>query len=87
MMAHVTGFRDPALDYMADLGLAIELTTLLRDTGRHLEAGRVYLPAEEMEACEYTESDLARQERNEAFERLLKQDVKYRFVIDMSSLG
>jgi uncharacterized zinc-type alcohol dehydrogenase-like protein len=24
---------------------------------------------------------------NEAFERLLKQDVKYRFVIDMSSLG
>jgi uncharacterized zinc-type alcohol dehydrogenase-like protein len=24
---------------------------------------------------------------NEAFERLLKQDVKYRFVIDMSTLG
>jgi uncharacterized zinc-type alcohol dehydrogenase-like protein len=24
---------------------------------------------------------------NGAFERLLKQDVKYRFVIDMSSLG
>jgi uncharacterized zinc-type alcohol dehydrogenase-like protein len=24
---------------------------------------------------------------NEAFERLPKQDVKYRFVIDMSSLG
>jgi uncharacterized zinc-type alcohol dehydrogenase-like protein len=27
------------------------------------------------------------QKVNEAFERLLKQDVKYRFVIDMSSLG
>jgi uncharacterized zinc-type alcohol dehydrogenase-like protein len=26
------------------------------------------------------------QQVNEAFERLLKQDVKYRFVIDMSSL-
>jgi uncharacterized zinc-type alcohol dehydrogenase-like protein len=24
---------------------------------------------------------------NEAYERLLKQDVRYRFVIDMSSLG
>jgi uncharacterized zinc-type alcohol dehydrogenase-like protein len=27
------------------------------------------------------------QKINEAFERLLKQDVKYRFVIDMSTLG
>jgi uncharacterized zinc-type alcohol dehydrogenase-like protein len=26
------------------------------------------------------------QQINEAFERMLKQDVKYRFVIDMSSL-
>jgi uncharacterized zinc-type alcohol dehydrogenase-like protein len=26
------------------------------------------------------------QKINEAFERMLKQDVKYRFVIDMSSL-
>jgi phytoene synthase len=75
MMAYVTGFRDPALDYMADLGLAIELTTLLRDTGRHLAAGRVYLPTEEMEECGYTEADLARHERNEAFERLMKIQV------------
>lgn len=75
MMAYVTGFRDPALDYMADLGLAIELTTLLRDTGRHLAAGRVYLPTEEMEECGYTETDLARHERNEAFERLMKIQV------------
>src|ERR1700690_1666738 len=36
MMAHVVGFREPALDYMVDLGIAVELTTLLRDTGRHL---------------------------------------------------
>ena len=27
------------------------------------------------------------QKINEAFERMLKQDVKYRFVIDMSSLN
>src|SRR6202046_2774213 len=60
MLAHVTGFRDPALDYMADLGLAIELTTLLRDTGRHLAAGRVYFPTGEMAACGYTEADLSR---------------------------
>jgi uncharacterized zinc-type alcohol dehydrogenase-like protein len=27
------------------------------------------------------------QQINEAYERMLRQDVKYRFVIDMSSLG
>jgi len=72
MMAHVTGFRDPALDYMPDLGMAIELTTLLRDTGMHFARGRVYLPAEEMQACGYTETNLERQERNAAFERLMR---------------
>jgi phytoene synthase len=72
MMAHVTGFRDPALDYMADLGLAIELTTLLRDTGRHLTAGRIYLPVEEMQECGYSEAELERHERNQAFEKLMR---------------
>lgn len=36
----------------------------------------------------YAATDAIRIEQiNEAFERLLKQDVKYRFVIDMSSLA
>ncbi len=50
MMTHVVGFRGPALDYMADLGLAIELTSLLRDTGENIARGRVYLPIEEMQS-------------------------------------
>lgn len=76
MMAHVTGFRDPALDYMTDLGMAIELTTLLRDTGMHASRGRVYLPVEEMEACGYAESDFDRHERNAAFERLMRMQTE-----------
>jgi 15-cis-phytoene synthase len=58
MLTHVIGFRGPALDYMADLGVAIELTTLLRDTAAHLERGVIYLPTEEMEAAGYSEADL-----------------------------
>ncbi|MGD1098448.1 MAG: phytoene/squalene synthase family protein [Bryobacteraceae bacterium] len=76
MMTHVVGFRGPALDYMADLGLAIELTTRLRDTGEHLARGRVYLPAEEMEACSYSEEELARHERNDAFRKLMHFQVE-----------
>jgi phytoene synthase len=72
MMAHVIGFRGPALDYMADLGLAIELTTLLRDTGAHLERGVIYLPLEEIEAAGYSEAELCERVRNEPFRRLMR---------------
>jgi len=72
MMTHVIGFRGPALDYMADLGLAIELTTLLRDTWAHLERGVIYLPLEEIEAAGYSEAELFRHVRNEPFRRLMQ---------------
>lgn len=72
MMAHVVGFRAPALDYMMDLGMAIEMTTLLRDTGDHLARNRVYLPLEEMESFGYSEAALATKVRDEAFEKLMR---------------
>lgn len=72
MLAHVIGFREPALDYMLELGIAIELTTLLRDTGGHMSRGHVYLPSEEMEAAGYLESDLAAHTRNDAFRELMR---------------
>jgi phytoene synthase len=76
MMAYVSGYRDPALEYMADLGEAIELTTLLRDTGEHLARGYIYLPLEDMAECGYSEDELTRQVRNDAFNRLMKLQVE-----------
>ena len=72
MLAYVVGFREPALDYMSDLGVAIELTTLLRDTGTHVAMGRIYLPAEEMEACGYSLDDLKRHVRDDRFHALMR---------------
>ncbi len=71
MLTHAVGFRDPALDYMADLGLAIELTAILRDTGEHLARGRVYLPTDDMETCGYSLAELEQHTRNDAFRRLM----------------
>jgi len=50
LMAHLIGYRGPALDYMADLGLAMELTSILRTLGSALERDRIYLPLEEIES-------------------------------------
>jgi len=72
MMTHVVGFRGPALEYMADLGLAIELTVLLRDVGEHLAHGRIYLPLDEMDAFGYSEASAQQHLRNEAFLKLMR---------------
>jgi phytoene synthase len=72
MMTHVVGFRGPALDSMADLGLAIELTAILRDVGEQLAHGRIYLPLEEMEAFGYSEADAEAHVRSDAFRKLMQ---------------
>jgi len=72
MMMHVVGFRDPAGDSMNELGIAIELTTLLRDTGMHLEHGRVYFPLEEIAAAGYSMNEMEQCTRNDAFRALVR---------------
>jgi 15-cis-phytoene synthase len=72
MMAHVIGYRDPALDYMADLGVAVELTSQLRDLGEHVARGRIVIPGEEMRAFGYSEAELERHVRNQAFENVMR---------------
>lgn len=72
MMAHLAGYRDPALDYMEDLGVAVDLTTNLRDLGEHLSRGYITIPLEEMRAFHYSEADLESQTRNTAFDHLMR---------------
>jgi phytoene synthase len=71
LMAHLIGYRGPALEYMADLGLAMELTSILRTLGDSLAHGRIYLPLEEIEAFGYSEDELCRRTRNSAFRTLM----------------
>jgi squalene synthase HpnC/squalene synthase HpnD len=47
---HVFGFTDPrAPDRAESLGIAFQLTNILRDVRRDLEIGRVYLPQEDLD--------------------------------------
>jgi len=59
LMAHLIGHRGPALEYMADLGLAMELTSILRTVGNALERNRIYLPLDEIEAFGYSKPSCA----------------------------
>ena len=56
---HIIGYRDErALPYAVRLGIALQLTNILRDVGEDWRAGRVYLPQDELEAFGITEGDI-----------------------------
>jgi phytoene synthase len=58
MAMHIIGFKGPAVPYAIKLGVALQLTNILRDVGEDWRAGRVYLPQDELLAYGLTEADL-----------------------------
>lgn len=55
----IFGYRDARVrDYAVDLGVALQLTNILRDVAVDLAAGRVYLPLDDLERFGCTEDDL-----------------------------
>jgi len=50
---------DRARDYALNLGVALQLTNILRDVKGDLDRGRVYLPLDDLAACGCTVDDLA----------------------------
>jgi phytoene synthase len=60
MCVRIFGFDDEvALRHADDLGLAMQLTNILRDVRGDLDMGRIYLPADEMAAFGISEQHLA----------------------------
>ena len=63
---------DDAKGYAVDLGLAMQLTNIIRDIREDLDMGRIYLPQDELAQFGYTEEDLRNGVRNEAFLKLMR---------------
>lgn len=56
---HIFGCRDDrARQYAMDLGVALQLTNILRDVPGDLQRGRVYLPQEDLRKHGVTEADI-----------------------------
>jgi phytoene synthase len=60
MSMHIIGFSGKeAVPYAIKLGVALQITNILRDVGEDWRAGRVYLPQIELAAYGLSEADLA----------------------------
>ena len=59
-------------EYAIQLGLALQLTNILRDVGEDLTNGRIYLPTAEMEQFGYSLEDLHARRHTAEFVELMR---------------
>lgn len=76
LMSPILGYDDPAaLDAAVDLGIAMQLTNILRDIGEDLANGRIYLPTEDMAQFGYSEDELRAGVVNDVFVKLIERQM------------
>jgi phytoene synthase len=62
MCAEIFGYRQPAtLEYARDLGVALQLTNILRDVAVDYRRGRFYIPLEDLARFACREDDIKRE--------------------------
>lgn len=72
MAMHIIGFSGPeAVPYAVRLGVALQLTNILRDVAEDWRFGRVYLPQDEMAAFGLSEADIAAGQVTDAWRRFM----------------
>jgi phytoene synthase len=69
----IFGYRNPTCkEYAIQLGLALQVTNIIRDVGKDLRDGRIYLPREDLARFDYSETELQDRKYNERFVRLME---------------
>jgi len=69
----IFGYRNPTCrEYAINLGLALQMTNIIRDVWKDFQAGRIYLPQEDLARFRYSEAELANRQYNEQFTQLMR---------------
>jgi len=73
LSARIFGLTDPrTLQYAEKLGLAFQLTNIIRDVGEDARRDRIYLPVSELQQFEVPASDILNAKHSDRFERLMR---------------
>jgi phytoene synthase len=68
----IFGYRNPRCkQYALELGLALQMTNIIRDVGKDLQDGRIYLPQQDLAQFDYSERELQEQRYNDRFLHLM----------------
>jgi 15-cis-phytoene synthase len=72
LSAAIFGYGDPrARDYAADLGVAFQLTNIIRDVGEDAHRGRIYLPLDDLARFGVGEEDILHGRESPALRELM----------------
>jgi len=73
LSASIFGYTNPqTLAYAEKLGLAFQLTNIIRDVGDDARKGRIYLPVNELQQFGVTANELLKLQHSEKFEALMR---------------
>jgi phytoene synthase len=72
LSAEIFGYRDPrTLEYAHDLGIAFQLTNIIRDVGEDARRNRIYLPMGELQQFGVAAADILNARETEEFHKLM----------------
>ena len=77
LSAEIFGYEDPATRiYANELGIAFQLTNIIRDVGEDARRGRIYLPQEELQRFSVNAADVLAYRATPEFKRLMAFQVE-----------
>lgn len=77
LAAEIFGYTDRRTQkYAHDLGMAFQITNIIRDVGEDARRGRVYLPMDELKRFGVSIADILESRQTEAFRRLMEFQIE-----------
>jgi phytoene synthase len=75
--ATIFGYHNPkTLEYAQDLGLAFQLTNIIRDVGEDVRRDRIYLPQDELARFGVSNEDILQSRETDNFRRLIEFQIE-----------
>ena len=77
LSASIFGFNNrKTLKYAHDLGMAFQLTNIIRDVGEDARRGRIYLPLDELKKAKVTEDDILQSRETPQVKELMEYQIE-----------
>ncbi len=77
MTSEIFGYTsEESLKHAVELGIAMQLTNILRDVGEDAQKGRIYLPLEDLKRFNLTEEEILNGVMSEKFINLMKFEIE-----------
>jgi len=74
---HIWGFRGPeAFEPARRIGVALQMTNILRDLKEDAQNGRIYLPTADLLECSYSAKNLTAGVISRSFHRLMEREIE-----------